>query len=533
MNHPVNDHGEEMLSLDAIAEKAYAMIAKLFPVCAFSDEFYFFPQVVGEHKNWQAWDDFSAQTVADAADLLRGTERDLTRLVADDLSADDQVDVDLLRQLLRTLREQLIEVGPHRSQPSFHLTVLAAGFAEALASPEPRAWPGRVAGAPAFLRRAAECLSEVPGVFLILGAEMLHDIQRWIERLQASGFDTGEMSSALLLFRDAMQQVEVIESPLLPEQVLQRLIAEHIGSGMSIESVESLLHEELNTMEDVLAQETARLAPGRTWAEAEPLIPFVEATGHDLLALYRRELEVIEAHCRRHGLVPANAPLAAPLDIAPVPDYLAAIRASDAYAATPGFPPRGGVFFVMEQARARHGRPGRSLEYRMTAVHEAWPGHHLLDACRWQLDRPLRRPVESPLFYEGWACLAEEMMARTGYFAGPWDRFLLAKRRAERAARGLIDCGLQSGRMTFAQAQELLLRVGYSPAVAGSVVPKYLLRPGYQICYTLGLQQGLDLLDRFGAHDVGLFARTLLSQGEIGFARLEKILPAALQRSQA
>jgi hypothetical protein len=31
---------------------------------------------------------------------------------------------------------------------------------------------------------------------------------------------------------------------------------------------------------------------------------------------------------------------------------------------------------------------------------------------------------------------------------------------------------------------------------------------------------------------VGLFARTLLSQGEIGFARLEKVLPAALQRSQ-
>ncbi len=124
-------------------------------------------------------------------------------------------------------------------------------------------------------------------------------------------------------------------------------------------------------------------------------------------------------------------------------------------------------------------------------------------------------------------------MARTGYFDGPWDRFLLAKRRAERAARGLIDLGLQSGRMTTVQAQALLLRVGYRPEVARSVVPKYLLRPGYQVCYTLGLKQGLDLLDRFGDHDVGLFARTILSQGEIGLSRLEKILPAALQRSQS
>lgn len=533
MDQYSNNYGERKPSPEMIAEKAYATIAKAFPVCAFSDEFYFFPQVAPKDKDWRAWDDFSVQKVADAADLLRGAERDLTRLIADDLSGDDQVDVDLLRQLLRTLREQLIEVGPHRSQPSFHLTVLAAGFAEALASPEPRAWPGRVAGAPAFLRRAAECLSEVPGVFLTLGAEMLHDIQRWIERLQASGFDTGEMSSALLLFRDAMQQVEVIESPLLSEQVLQRLIAEHLGFGMSLDTIASLLQEELATMEDVLAQETARLAPGRSWIEAEQCVPFHDAAGDALMTLYRCELEVMEAHCRRHGLVPENVVADAPLEIAPVPGCLAAIRASDAYAATPGYPPRGGIFFVMEQGRIRQGRPGRSLEYRMTAAHEAWPGHHLLDACRWHLDRPLRRPIESPLFYEGWACLAEELMARSGYFAGPWDRFLLAKRRAERAARGLIDCGLQRGRMTFAQAQELLMRVGYSHSVAGSVVPKYLLRPGYQICYTLGLQQGLDLLDRFGAHDVGLFARTLLSQGEIGFARLEKILPAALQRSQA
>jgi len=302
---------------------------------------------------------------------------------------------------------------------------------------------------------------------------------------------------------------------------------------MSIDSIEPLLHDELDMMEEVLAQQAAQLAPGRTWVEAEQVVPFVEAAGHDLLAVYRRELEVMEAHCRQLGLTLDDPSVGAHLEIALVPDCLAAIRASDAYAATPGFPPRGGVFFVMEKGRVRNNRPGRSLEYRMTAAHEAWPGHHLLDSCRWSLDRPLRRPVESPLFYEGWACLAEELMARTGYFDGPWDRFLLAKRRAERAARGLIDLGLQSGRMTIIQAQELLMQVGYRAEVARSVVPKYLLRPGYQICYTLGLKQGLALLDMFGGHDIGFFARILLSQGEIGFDRLEKIMSAASQRSQS
>ena len=71
----------------------------------------------------------------------------------------------------------------------------------------------------------------------------------------------------------------------------------------------------------------------------------------------------------------------------------------------------------------------------MTTAHETWPGHHLLDISRWCLDRPLRRSLEHPLFYEGWACFAEEMTARTGYFADPWDRFILAQRRLRRRPR--------------------------------------------------------------------------------------------------
>ncbi len=532
MNQRRHCNGNRTTALEVLAERAYSSIASAFPVCACSDEFYFFPQVVQEDKPWDIWDDFSAQKVAAVADVLRGYERDLSKLAVEDMSDDDQIDFELLLQVLRTLREQLTEVEPHRSQPTFHLTVLAAGLAEALASPEPQAWPARVAGVPVFLQRAAGCLSEVPELFHVLGVEMLRDMQLWIERLQVDGFDTGEMPGALRVFQDAMKRVDVVVSPLLPGDVLDRLIAEHLGCGMSIDAIAPLLQDELIMMEEVLAQESAKLAPGKSWIEAGQIIPFAQAPGNDLLALYRRELEVAEFHCRRQGLVPGDASAGVPLEIAKVPDYLAAIRASDAYAATPGYPPRGGIFFVMEGGQPRNHRQGRSLEYRMTAAHEAWPGHHLLDSCRWNLARPLRRPVESPLFYEGWACLAEELMARTGYFDGPWDRFLLAKRRAERAARGLIDLGLQSGQMTIVQAHELLQRVGYPSALADSVVPKYLLRPGYQICYTLGLKQGLDQLERFGDHDVGLFARTLLSQGEIGFSRLAKILSAALQRSQ-
>ena len=41
------------------------------------------------------------------------------------------------------------------------------------------------------------------------------------------------------------------------KEVLEGLIAEHIGSGMDVDSIELLLQEELNLMEDILALDEA------------------------------------------------------------------------------------------------------------------------------------------------------------------------------------------------------------------------------------------------------------------------------------
>jgi hypothetical protein len=514
-----------------IAERVYSAIAAVYPVCCASDEFYFFPQVVQQKKEWQAWDDFSQPRVETFCDLLGGFEKELSVFSGPDSPDDDRVDAELLQQVLKTLREQLVDVATHRKQPTFHLTVLAAGLAEALASNDPEVWRARVCGVPVFLQRAATCLDAVPILFRDLGCEMLLDMKGWARSLQTSGYDIGEMLTWLEFFSARLQSVSTVQDYRLDEELMEQLVREHVGCGMDIDSLMSVLQEELQEVGDVLADQAAALIPGKDWREAEEQIPFVEAQAGVLLAIYRRELDRMESHCRHEGLVPVDVASAA-LSVENVPSVVAAIRASDAYAAIPGHPPCGGIFYVMETGRTRNGQPGRTLEYRMTAVHEAWPGHHLLDSCRWALKRPVRRPIESPLFYEGWACLAEELMARTGYLNGPWDRFLLARRRAERAARGMIDAGLQSGRMAIAEAIDLLVSVGYCRKMAEAVVPKYLLRPGYQVCYTLGLKQGLDLLNRFGARDIGGFARTVLSQGEIGFSRLEELFLNERQRSR-
>ena len=512
------------VSLEDLAEASFDHLATVFPVCCLSDEFYFFPQVLPRNRDWKVWDDFSTDQISSVAATLQDYERILSSLDHTLLSIDEQVDAGLLHQVMTTLREQLTVIAPHRSQPTFHLTVLASGLAEALMSSEPHAWEECVSEVPRFLQRAAQCLDSVPEMFNTLGKRMLSDLQEWVRALEKIGHQPFFLWEALGEFQNILQSLPVVPSLLLPQDMFEHLLMNHIGADMKTVAIEELLEQELQAMGVLLDKEARRLAPGRHWTQAEEVIPFVPADGGQLLSLYRRELKSMEAFCRDQGMVPVSRTLNAPVDVLSVPSYLSTIRASDAYASLPGYPARGGIFYVMDRARPQLSEPGRTLEYRMTAAHETWPGHHLLDICRWNLSRPLRRAIESPLFYEGWACLAEELMLRGGYFDNPWDRFLLARRRAERAARGLIDLRLQTGRMTIAQAENLLIQVGYDAEVAATVVPKYMLRPGYQVCYTLGLSQALTLLERFGGNDMGRFSRSLLNQGEIGFARLEKVL---------
>jgi len=160
----------------------------------------------------------------------------------------------------------------------------------------------------------------------------------------------------------------------------------------------------------------------------------------------------------------------------------------------------------------------------MTCAHETYPGHHLLDSSRWGLARSLRRAVEQPIFYEGWACFAEELLRQTGYFSNPGDRLLLARRRLLHAIRAKVDVGLQTGTMNISAAAEYLREAGVSTERAMSSACKYPLNPGYQLCYTLGLRQFLDLFERYGRDNLPDFVQTVLGQGEIHFTDLEKIL---------
>jgi len=140
----------------------------------------------------------------------------------------------------------------------------------------------------------------------------------------------------------------------------------------------------------------------------------------------------------------------------------------------------------------------------------------------------MRRHIEFPLYYEGWACFSEELLFDTGFFYLQTDKLLLAKRRYWRAVRGRIDLDIHTRKRNLKEAAQLLVDYGMDQKKAVAMVRRYVLKPGYQLSYTIGRRNFIDLYECFKKkekdHIPSKFTRQVLTQGEIGFNHLSQFL---------
>jgi uncharacterized protein (DUF885 family) len=170
----------------------------------------------------------------------------------------------------------------------------------------------------------------------------------------------------------------------------------------------------------------------------------------------------------------------------------------------------------------------------VTALHEAYPGHHLQHVLANRVKgHKLRHLFPSSSFAEGWALYCEEMMYAQGFYADDRARLLQLKDLIWRACRVIIDVGLQTGRMGFNEATDFLVRKAHierSNAVAE--VRRYCASPTQPMSYVAGMVQILELLedyraDKGGSFDLREFHDEVLSHGTIPIelVRMEMGIP--------
>ncbi len=301
----------------------------------------------------------------------------------------------------------------------------------------------------------------------------------------------------------------------------------------SPERLKALGLELIDSTKDAL-QDVARQLSGKSrWKQLLPIYQSRHPTRNRLLQAYEHECDALKKFLRKKSLI--DFPKGESLKVIWTPTFTRATIPYAAYVDPPMFQGANrGVFFVTPPPRSGPESEELLQEHnvhalKLTALHEAYPGHHLQFA--WQKKSPsvMARLFQCSSYYEGWALYCEELMAEQGYLEGA-DLLFQLKDKLWRACRIVVDVGLHTEGMSHEVAARFLAKTtGMSLAAARADVNWYSFAPtvpqGY-LTGMLGLQALRAKMRKYQGDSFSLrsFHGAVLRQGAIPLALLEKVL---------
>jgi len=290
------------------------------------------------------------------------------------------------------------------------------------------------------------------------------------------------------------------------KELLEELVHENHMLDYTAEEILEIgwrLFRETETAMEQLAQQIDSQTTARELLE-------MAKTDHpkagDLLDVYRREMAKVREFVAVQDIV--TIPDGESLKIEPTPPFLWGTIPYAAY-----LPPgplekmQQGIFVVTpvdpqspekEQEEKLKGHYYGKLP--VTALHEAYPGHHLQLVYAntvGSLPRKLGGFV-STLFIEGWAFDCEELMEQLGYIDQPLQRLGRLSDQLWRAARIILDVSLHTKKMTVDEGIGFLVdKCGLERSNAQAEVRRYTATPTQPMSYLMGKLEIVKLIDEY------------------------------------
>lgn len=279
-----------------------------------------------------------------------------------------------------------------------------------------------------------------------------------------------------------------------------------------------------------LAQLAESILPGKSIPEVTLKIQEEHPPTSDVLAAYQSAMEESRAFVLDNKLL--SFPQREKLRVVPTPEFERHEIPFAAYLPpSPKDPEQVGHYYVTPVTDTDQLREHNWISLKNTSVHESYPGHHLqftiANSIRESSTLP-RLMNESSVFYEGWALYCEQLMQEQGFLNSQEHRFVMLKDRLWRALRIIIDVKTQSGKMSYGEAAELMVRELQFPlSQAQGDLNWYSQAPSIPMGYALGWsiinrirgEEQKRLGSRFDLCD---FHDRLLSSGSISLPLVEK-----------
>jgi uncharacterized protein (DUF885 family) len=290
------------------------------------------------------------------------------------------------------------------------------------------------------------------------------------------------------------------------KQLFEELVRENHMLDYSAEEVLRIGWKLFKETDKAMAEMAQQIDRGKTARELLEQAKADHPKADELLDVYRREMARARQFVASRDIV--TIPKGESLKIEPTPPFLRGIMPYAAYMMPgPLEKMQQGIFLVTpvdphsskeEQEEKLKGHYYGKLP--VTALHEAYPGHHLQLVYAnsvGSLPRKLGAFI-STLFIEGWAFYCEELMEQLGYIDQPMQRLGRLSDQLWRAARIILDVSLHTKNMTVEEGIDFLVnKCGLEPSNARAEVRRYTATPTQPMSYLIGKLEILKLIDEY------------------------------------
>ena len=504
--------------------------------CA-NDEFYFLPRSEAAIQHLNILDNLSPEKIQDHLGHVKDLLRKIPAAKFDDL--EKEIDRLFVKQSMEGFIREFEDHKVWQSDPTLYIKIplfatdRVVSQIDSLSEHIKADLLTLFGQIPSFLNQGIKNLHFLSEISLQVALNMAQDALNFYNR-EAQSFIEERMGGDKELFIENKKVLEAWEqykedllhvpskkSFAIGEEGLQKILAVSMNYPKSPNEILDIAQDAYQKTQEKLHALGRKIDSSKSWRQIiyEQFSPI--SSPAELMQLYQKEIQRLHSFFCTQDIIPFSSE--EKVAILQTPSYLQSLRATASYRAPlPGNKKGCGIFYIT---------PGKedleliSAHCPYLSAHETYPGHHILDNLRMNHSNPIRRQIESPLFYEGWACYAEQLLDELGYIKNPHQRLIGLKRQLWRVLRAMLDVKLHTGRITLNQAARDIENLGFSAHRAKRQAQRFALTPGYQLCYFMGMQEILKLRKRF-VSTVGrkVFHDILLNGGQLPFHLVEKRL---------
>jgi len=530
-----------------LADNYFDYLARRFPVMCASDEFDFLPRSENAANHFDKLDRFNSDAIEETIDQLKRFQKEFKTVKNETDDLEQFIDLELLQANASGI---LIEMDIKRSwqyNPLLYLKIGFIGLDHALNKPAESSQEiadrtlARLSCIPDILKNSIDNIRAVPEAYYQASMRMVQDckqylgevgktlLKRFPDHQDRANKYIDKAGAALKTFDQFLTSKSSAPDRQFAVSTLETSLRDHFLSVHAPKDIFEIAVAKWNEILEQLQKLQCRIDANKTWEELYHAYTPTEIAETEIVALYEDEIDRLREFFSQNGF--SAELLSAPVKIKYTPTYLKSVRSSASFAAAFSRDPREESYFYIStnfpqhnsQEIDHHLQRRLNREYKMLTAHETIPGHHFLDALRRKINNPIRRQIESPLFYEGWASYAESMLIEYGYLNDPIETLVSLKRELWRSARCQIDVGFTIGKLSENTALDLLTTCGFDPAEAARQLDRFRLNPGYQLCYGYGSHQFKQLQKKYShLSDSKDYYQFLLAGGELPFHLIEK-----------